>query len=69
MKGGEKMKKAIVNAGIIAVLLVTSAIAAEKTTCRITGRTMGECCCEMKSGKFYCKFTKKAYDECCCDMK
>jgi hypothetical protein len=38
-------------------------------TCRVTGKTMDNCCCEMKAGKFYCKLTKKTYDKCCCDMK
>ena len=51
-------------------LLVLSAFAASgKITCRITGKTMDECCCEVKGGKFYCKFTNKTYDQCCCDMK
>jgi hypothetical protein len=43
--------------------------ATNKTTCRVTGKTMDQCCCEMKAGKFYCKLTKKTYDKCCCDMK
>jgi len=51
-------------------VLATSAFgAAQKTTCRVTGKTMDQCCCEMKAGKFYCKLTKKTYDKCCCDMK
>jgi len=43
--------------------------AEQKMTCRVTGKTMDQCCCEMKDGKFYCKLTKKTYDQCCCDMK
>ena len=43
--------------------------AEQKTTCRITGKTVDKCCCEMKDGKFYCTLTKKTYDQCCCDMK
>ena len=54
----------------LACLLTLSAFAAsQKTTCRVTGKTMNSCCCEMKEGKFYCKLTKKTYDKCCCDMK
>jgi hypothetical protein len=64
------MKKTILSVSLVAALLATTAFgAAQKTTCRITGKTMDECCCEMKGSKFYCKFTKKTYDECCCDMK
>jgi len=63
------MKKMILSVGLAVALLATSGFGAEKTTCRITGKTMDKCCCEMKAGKFYCKFTKKTYDECCCDMK
>jgi hypothetical protein len=55
---------------LVCALLVTSAVgAASKIRCRITGKTMDECCCEMKGGKYYCKLTKKTYDQCCCDMK
>jgi hypothetical protein len=54
---------------IIAVMAATAFGTTQKTTCRITGKTMDECCCEMKGGKFYCKLTKKTYDKCCCDMK
>jgi hypothetical protein len=43
--------------------------AGQKFTCRVTGKTMDKCCCEMEDGKFYCKLTKKTYDQCCCDMK
>ena len=55
----------------LAVVFVsgTPFAASNKTTCRITGKTMDQCCCEMKNGKFYCKLTKKTYDQCCCDMK
>ena len=63
------MKK-MITAGIAFGLLATVAFAAEqKITCRVTGKTMDQCCCEMKNGKFYCKLTKKTYDDCCCDMK
>ena len=64
------MKKTILNVGLAVALFATSGFgAAQKTTCRKTGKTMDECCCDMKAGKFYCKFTKKTYAECCCDMK
>jgi hypothetical protein len=43
--------------------------AGQKFTCRVTGKTMDKCCCEMKDDKFYCKLTKTTYDQCCCDMK
>jgi len=64
------MKKAILNVGLVLVLFAGIAFGAEqKMTCRVTGKTMDQCCCEMKDGKFYCKLTKKTYDQCCCDMK
>jgi hypothetical protein len=64
------MKKAILSVGLVAAFVaITASGAAQNTTCRITGKTMDECCCDMKAGKFYCKLTKKTYGECCCDMK
>jgi len=70
MKGGDQMKKAILNVGLVLALFAGIAFGAEqKMTCRVTGKTMDQCCCEMKDGKFYCKLTKKTYDQCCCDMK
>jgi len=64
------MKKAILSVGLSLAVLATSAFGVgQKYTCRITGKTMEKCCCEMKGGKFYCKLTKKTYDQCCCDMK
>ena len=54
---------------LLCVLLATVALGASpKMKCRVTGKTMDECCCEMKNGKFYCKLTKKSYKECCCNM-
>ncbi len=70
MKGGDDMKKAILSVGLVLAVLATSAFGTgQKMTCRVTGKTMDKCCCEMKDGKFYCKLTKKTYDQCCCDMK
>ena len=70
MEGGDHMKKRILRIGLVLALFATSAFgAAQKMTCRETGKTMDKCCCEMKNGKFYCKLTKKTYDQCCCDMK
>ena len=64
------MKKSILSIGLAFAVLATSALGAEqKITCRVTGKTMDKCCCEMKDGKFYCKLTKKTYDQCSCDMK
>ena len=64
------MKITILRAALVVSLLASTAFgASQKTTCRITGKTMDKCCCEMKDGKFYCKLTKKTYNECCCDMK
>jgi hypothetical protein len=64
------MKKSILTIGLALVVLASSAFgAAQKMTCRVTGKTLDKCCCEMKNGKFYCKLTKKTYDQCCCDMK
>jgi hypothetical protein len=41
-------------------VLATSALGGEqKIICRVTGKKMDKCCCEMKNGKFYCKLTKK----------
>jgi len=64
------MKKSILAVGLaLAVLAASAFCAGQKMTCRVTGKTMDRCCCEMKGGKFYCKLTKKTYDQCCCDMK
>ena len=64
------MKKKILSVGLgLAVLAVSVLGAGQKMTCRVTGKTVDKCCCEMKDGKFYCKLTKKTYDQCCCDMK
>jgi hypothetical protein len=68
MKGGDRMKKLIMQIGLVIVFMTTAFGESQKTTCRITGKTMDQCCCEMKGGKFYCKLTKKTYDQCCCDM-
>jgi hypothetical protein len=55
---------------VVLLALTLSAFgASEKIKCRITGKTMDQCCCEMKNGKFYCKLNQKTYDQCCCDMK
>jgi hypothetical protein len=55
---------------VLALILIAPAFAdSQKITCRVTGKTMDQCCCETKGGKFYCKLTKKTYDDCCCDMK
>jgi hypothetical protein len=64
------MKNSILSVGLAFALLATTAFGgAQKITCRMTGKTMDKCCCEMEGGKFYCKLTKKTYDQCCCDMK
>jgi hypothetical protein len=64
------MKNSILSIGLALAVLASSALGASQTiTCRVTGKTMDKCCCEMKGGKFYCKLTKKTYDQCCCDMK
>ena len=64
------MKKSILAVGCALAVLSTSAFGAgQKMTCRVTGKTVDKCCCEMKDGKLYCKLTKKSYDQCCCDMK
>jgi len=70
MKGGDQMKAMILRTALTLALLATTASGApQKMTCRVTGKTLDKCCCEMKDGKFYCKLTKKTYDQCCCDMK
>jgi hypothetical protein len=63
-----QLKNSVILA-LICWLTLSAFGASQKTICRITGKTMDKCCCEMKDGKFYCKLTKKTYDECCCDMK
>ncbi len=64
------MKKTILSASLVLALLATATFGTEqRITCKITGKTIDKCCCEMKNGKFYCKLTKKTYDKCCCDMK
>jgi hypothetical protein len=63
------MKKLIMHIALVMALTTTAFAASQKTICRITAKTMDQCCCEMKAGKFYCKLTKKTYDQCCCDMK
>ena len=56
------MKKSILATGLVLAVLAASAFAAgQKMTCRVTGKTMDKCCCEMKDGKSYCKLTKKTY--------
>jgi hypothetical protein len=63
MKGGDDMKKATLSVGVSVAVLAASAFGAgQKFTCRLTGKRMDKCCCEMKDGKFYCKLTKKTYD-------
>jgi len=70
MKRGDDVKKSILNVGLALAVLATSAFGAEqKITCRVTGKKMDECCCDVNVGRFYCKLTKKTYDQCCCDMK
>ncbi len=69
MKGVDDMKKSILSVGLALAVLASSALgASQKITCRVTGKTMDKCCCEMKNGKFHCKLTKKTYDQCCCHM-
>lgn len=64
------MKTTILRAALVLSLLASTTFgASQKITCRETGKTMDQCCCEMKGDKFYCKLTKKTYDQCCCDMK
>ena len=64
------MRKTLTSLALVAALVVATVYgAAQKMTCRETGKTVAKCCCEMKGGKFYCTLTKKTYDQCCCDMK
>ena len=63
------MKKAMLIGFVFAVLAASGFGSGQKFTCRITGKMMDKCCCEMKDGKFYCKLAKKTYDQCCCDTK
>ena len=61
--------KNLVSVAMVYLLGLSAFAGSGKITCRITGKTMDECCCEVEGGKFYCKFTNKTYDQCCCDMK
>jgi hypothetical protein len=64
------MKKSTLSVGLALAVLASSTFGAgQKITCRVTGKTLDKCCCEMKNGKFYCKLTKKIYGRCCCDMR
>jgi hypothetical protein len=65
------MKMSTLGVGTALALLAATKFGAEeqKMTCRVTGKKMDQCRCEMKNGKFYCPLTKKTYDQCCCDMK
>jgi hypothetical protein len=63
------MKIMLMLLAVLAILLSSGFAQEKKMTCRVTGKTLDKCCCEMKNGKFYCKLTKKTYDDCCCDMK
>jgi hypothetical protein len=63
------MKETMLSFGLAVVFATTALGAAQKIKCRKTGKTMDQCCCEMKAGKYYCKLTKKTYDQCCCEMK
>ena len=64
------MKKSILTISLALAILASSAFGTgQKMTCRVTGKALDKCCCEMKGVKFYCKLTKKTYDQCCCDMK
>ena len=49
------MKKLGIPACVVLAVLATAALGTpqQKTTCRITGKTMDKCCCEMKNGKIY----------------
>jgi hypothetical protein len=69
MKGGDRVKTTILIASLVMAFSSTPFAASNKTTCRITGKSMDQCCCEMKNGKFYCKLTKKTYDKYRCDIK
>ena len=43
------MKKSILTVGLALAFLASSAFGAEqKMTCRITGKMMDKCCCDMK---------------------
>lgn len=47
------MKKSILTVGFALALLASSAIGArQKMTCRVTGKTIDKCCCEIEDGKF-----------------
>jgi hypothetical protein len=65
MKGGDQMKKAILDVGLVLALFAGIAFGAEqKMTCRITGKTLDQCCCETKNGKFY-EVISPELENCC----
>ena len=59
MEEGDHIRKLILSLGLVLVVLPPSAFGAAQKTTRVTGKTMDQCCCEIKNGKFYCLFTKK----------
>ena len=49
MKEGDDMKNSILSIGLALAVLATSAFGAgQKMTCRVTGKTMDNCCCEIE---------------------
>ena len=54
------MRKLILSLGLVLVVLATSAFGAAQTTiCRVTGKTMDQCCCEMKNESSTVRSPKK----------
>ena len=44
------MRKLILSLGLVLVVLAPSAFGVAQKTTRVTGKTMDQCCCEMKNG-------------------
>jgi hypothetical protein len=53
MKGNDDMEKSILSVSLDLAIFASSAFGAgQKITCRVTGKTMDKCCCEMKRESF-----------------
>ncbi len=40
----------------------------EGIQCKLTGKKVKECCCEVREGKtIYCTLAKKTTEKCCCE--
>jgi hypothetical protein len=60
--------------GIMMLSLLASAVPQttkrqEGYLCKLTGKSVKQCCCEHRGDKLYCTLAKKTVDQCCCEPK